>query len=239
MPVKGPSPNSPKGQKMKVEEVKEITDKALEQLVAALESGHSETLTAYLKAMSRFSKYSWNNLFQISRQRPDARRVAGYQTWRKLGRFVRKGEKGIAIIAPMIRRNSDEQAGEAVEHARVIAGFKVAHVFSEEQTEGDPLPELGTVAGDPTGYFERLASFVSAQGIALEYSDEIAPAKGMATPGKITLFPGQTPGELLATLAHETAHALMHFSERRTERQSAFAKPKQKPWRLWFATRLA
>jgi hypothetical protein len=51
----------------------------------------------------------------------------------------------------------------------------------------------------------------------LEFSDEIAPAKGMATRGKVTLLPGQTPGESLATLAHETAHALMHFSERRAE----------------------
>jgi hypothetical protein len=51
----------------------------------------------------------------------------------------------------------------------------------------------------------------------LEYSDEIAPAKGMASRGKITLLPGQAPGESLATLAHETAHALMHFSERRKE----------------------
>ena len=57
-------------------------------------------------------------------------------------------------------------------------------------------------------------TFVSAQGIIWEYADEIAPAKDMVTPDKITLLPGQTPAELLATLAHETAHALMHFSER-------------------------
>src|SRR5579863_2714051 len=100
---------------MKVEEIKQITNKALDELVAALESGHSETLTAYLKAMSLFSKYSWNNLFLIARQRPDARRVAGYQTWRKLGRFVRKGEKGIAIIAPMIRRKPGAESVESTE----------------------------------------------------------------------------------------------------------------------------
>lgn len=202
---------------MKVDEVKQITNKALKELVSALESGHSETLTAYLKTMSLFSKYSLNNLFLIARQRPDARRVAGYQTWRKLGRYVRRGEKGIAIIAPVVRRKSTDEIEETTENERVIAGFKVAHIFSEEQTEGNPLPELGAVAGDPSGNFDRLTSFVTEQGIALEYSDEIAPAKGTATPGKITLLPGQTPAELLATLAHETAHALMHFSERRTE----------------------
>lgn len=201
---------------MKVDEVKQITSKALEELVTALENGHSETLTAYLKTMALFSKYSLNNLFLIARQRPDARRVAGFHTWRKLGRYVRKGEKGIAIIAPLVRRKSDEETEEA-QNERVISGFKVAHIFSEEQTEGEPLAELGTVTGEPSAYFERLTMFVAAQGIALEYSDQIAPAKGMATRGKITLLPGQTPAELLATLAHETAHALMHFSERRTE----------------------
>ena len=201
---------------MKVEEAKQLTNKALEELVAALESGHSEALTAYLKTMSLFSKYSLNNLFLIARQRPDARRVAGFHTWQKLGRYVRKGEKGIAIIAPLVRRKSDEQS-EHPDEERLIAGFKVAHIFSEEQTDGEPLPELGTVTGDPSAYFERLTKYIAEQNIALEYSDEIAPAKGMATRGKITLLPGQAPAELLATLAHETAHALMHFSERRAE----------------------
>jgi hypothetical protein len=75
--------------------------------------------------MSLFSKYSLNNLFLIARQRPDARRVAGFQTWRKLGRCVRKGEKGMAIIAPLVRRKSDEES-EHADDERVIAGFKVA-----------------------------------------------------------------------------------------------------------------
>src|SRR5580692_12872675 len=116
---------------MKVDEAKQITNKALGELVSALESGHSEALTAYLKTMSLFSKYSLNNLFLIARQRPDARRIAGFQTWRKLGRYVRKGEKGIAIIAPLVRRKSDEQS-EPPDEERLIAGFKVAHIFSEE-----------------------------------------------------------------------------------------------------------
>src|ERR1700682_521231 len=138
--VKGLNPNSPKGQKMKVDEVKQLTNKALEELAAALESGHSEALTAYLKTMALFSKYSLNNLFLIARQRPDARRVAGYQSWRKLGRFVRKGEKGIAIIAPVIRRKSEMESLETAEKESIVSGFKVAHVFSEEQTDGEALP---------------------------------------------------------------------------------------------------
>lgn len=202
---------------MKVTDVKQITNKALEELAAALEKGHSETLTAYLKTMSRFSKYSLNNILLIASQRPDACRVAGFKTWQKLGRYVRKGEKGIAIVAPVVRRKSLEQCNEGTENEAFIAGFKIAHVFSEDQTDGEPLPELGAVTGDPSGYFERLATFVRGLGVALEYSGEIAPAKGTATEGKITLLPGQTPAELLATLAHETAHAMLHFRERRAK----------------------
>src|SRR5882724_11544009 len=111
---------------MKVEETKQITNKALEELAASLESGHSEALTAYLKRMASFSKYSLNNLFLIVRQRPDARRVAGYQSWRKLGRFVRKGEKGIAIIAPLIRRKPEGETLEPADEQSVVSGFKVA-----------------------------------------------------------------------------------------------------------------
>jgi antirestriction protein ArdC len=201
---------------MKVDEVKQLTNKALEELVAALESGHSEALTAYLKTMSLFSKYSLNNLFLIARQRPDARRVAGFQTWRKLGRYVRKGEKGIAIIAPLVRRKSDEESEHAGDE-RVISGFKVAHIFSEEQTEGESLPELGTVTGEPSACFERLTKYIAEQNIALEYSDEIAPAKGTAVPGKITLLPGQAPAELFSTCVHELAHCCLHQTARRAE----------------------
>src|SRR5450755_2549092 len=109
---------------MKVDEVKQLTNEALEELVAALETGHSEALTAYLKTMSLFSKYSLSNLFLIARQRPDARRVAGYQTWRKLGRYVRKGEKGIAMIARVVRRKSEESSKQTTDQ-RVIGGFKI------------------------------------------------------------------------------------------------------------------
>src|SRR5258708_35541354 len=202
---------------MKVEEVKQITNKALEELAASLQSGQSEALTAYLKTMALFSKYSLNNLFLIARQRPDARRVAGYQTWRKLGRFVRKGEKGIAIIAPLIRRKSEIESLDAAEQESIVRGFKVAHIFSEEQTEGEPLPEIGTVTGDPGYYLSHLERFVRENGLELRYSHEIAPPRGMAERGKITLLPEQTSAETFSTLVHEVAHSEMHFGDRRAQ----------------------
>jgi antirestriction protein ArdC len=202
---------------MKVDEVKQLTNKALEELVSALESGHSETLTAYLKTMSLFSKYSLNNLFLIARQRPDARRVAGFQTWRKLGRYVRKGEKGIAIVAPLICRKPKIESLEMAEEESIVRGFKVTHVFAQEQTDGEPLPEIGQVTGDPGYYLSRLVQFVRDNAIELRYSEEIAPARGMAEKGKITLLPEQTAAETFATLVHEVAHLELHFGGRRVE----------------------
>jgi hypothetical protein len=71
-------------------------------LVQQLEAGKSETLTAYLGAMARFHNYSFGNILAIARQKPSASHVAGIRAWNLLGRFVKKGEKGIQILAPMV-----------------------------------------------------------------------------------------------------------------------------------------
>ena len=80
---------------MKSEQIKEITERATEQLTAALNAGHSEALTSYLKAIARFHRYSLHNVMLIASQKPNASYVAGFRTWNELGRFVKKGEKGI------------------------------------------------------------------------------------------------------------------------------------------------
>jgi hypothetical protein len=82
---------------MKSEQIKAITEKATAQLVAALDAGHSETLNAYLKAIGRFHRYSLHNVMLIASQKPNASYVAGFRTWNELGRFVKKGEKGLMI----------------------------------------------------------------------------------------------------------------------------------------------
>src|ERR1700756_618306 len=94
---------------MKSEQIKEITDRAAEQLVAALQAGHSDALTVYLKAIGRFHRYSLHNVLLIASQKPNASYVAGFRTWNGLGRFVRKGEKGILILAPIVRRKGENE----------------------------------------------------------------------------------------------------------------------------------
>ena len=201
---------------MKVEQAKQIASNAIEQLQQALEAGHSERLKDHLAAMARFRRYSWGNVMLIASQKPNATHVAGFHAWHKLGRFVKKDEKGILILAPIIRKKAKNNREAGPDESSVAVGFRAAYVFDISQTDGQPLPEIGSVNGDPRDYRERLAKFVADQGIALEYSSEIAPARGMSEGGKITLLPGQSSAEEFATLAHEVSHELMHRDERRS-----------------------
>jgi antirestriction protein ArdC len=200
---------------MKSEQIKEITDKATEQLVAALNAGRSEALTGYLQAIGRFHRYSLHNVLLIASQKPNASYVAGFRTWNELGRFVKKGEKGILILAPIVRRKAENEDDRQQDSASV-AGFRAAYVFDITQTDGQELPQIGIVQGDPRDYRERLRSFAEAQGISIEYSSEIAPARGTSNGGQIRLVPGQSPAEEFSTLAHELAHELLHRGDRRS-----------------------
>jgi antirestriction protein ArdC len=201
---------------MKSKEIKEITDRATEQLTAALNAGHSEALTGYLKAIGRFHRYSLHNVMLIASQKPNASYVAGFRTWTELGRFVKKGEKGILILAPIVRRSPEKDEKNRDDVSASIAGFRAAYVFDLSQTDGKQLPQIGNVHGEPREYAERLRSFASAQGIAVEYSEQIAPARGVSSGGKIALLPGQSPAEEFSTLAHEIAHELLHRGDRRS-----------------------
>jgi hypothetical protein len=211
------------GKTMKLEEVNKRTKEAVDFLVAALESGHSEVLTAYLGAMAKFHTYSFGNILLIARQKPDATNVAGLRAWNSLGRFVKRGEKGIFILAPMVGRRStkdvatDEPSEEAsTEGQRTLYGFRAVYVFDISQTEGKELPTLTEVNGDVSDYRERLFEFVQAQGVELNYSERIAPAKGLSHGGKITLLSGMKPAEEFSTLVHEIGHEMLHRGDRRT-----------------------
>jgi len=181
-----------------------------------LERGQSEALKTYLSVMSRFHKYSWGNCLSIYSQRQDATQVAGFHGWRKMRRYVRKGEKGIVILAPMIGRKKTGDTLTEDEQTRLF-GFRAAHVFDVSQTEGEPLPEFATVKGDPKVYVERLEHFLTGWNIALEYDSGMAPAKGLSLGGKITLLPDLSAPDRFATLVHEIAHEILHRGERRSQ----------------------
>ena len=214
---------------MKSEQIKEITDRATEQLVAALKSGHSQALTAYLKAIGRFHRYSLNNVLLIALQKPHASYVAGFRTWNELGRFVRKCEKGIMILAPIVRRKVEDEE-TADEASRAIGGFRAAYVFDISQTDGKDLPQIGIVQGDPRGHCDRLRQFAIAQGIAVEYSQEIAPARGTSFGGRIALLPGQPrrKNSRRWRMKSRTNFSIVATVARARPNESARPKPKQR-----------
>jgi len=198
----------------------EIVATNIKLLIEQLEAGHSEALTNYLTAMSRFHNYSFGNVLEIARQMPSAKRVAGFWTWKNLGRSVKAGQKGIRILAPIVgvRRKKDAEANQDItkQNERVLLGFRNAYVFDVSQTDGVELPALNEVTGDPGENIDRLAAFLKSKGIQLVYNANIAPALGMSYGGRIAILPGQSKAETFATLVHETAHELLHRSERRT-----------------------
>src|SRR5260370_17117209 len=114
---------------MKVGQAKQIASQAIEQLSQALERGHSETLREYLAAMARFHRYSLHNIMLIASQRPDATHVAGFHTWKRLGRYVKKGAKGILILAPFVLRKDVEPKQQDESNERVPLPLRPAYVF--------------------------------------------------------------------------------------------------------------
>jgi hypothetical protein len=199
---------------------KEVIAANVKSLIEQLEAGHSDALTAYLDAMSRFHNYSFGNILEIARQRPNATRVAGMWSWNQLGRKVKKGEKGIRILAPIIgiKRKPDEEAEKDItkQNTRVLVGFRNAYVFDVEQTEGTELPAMREICGDAGENYDRLVSFVKRQRIELVFTEKIAPALGMSYGGCIAILPVQSKAETFATLVHELAHEMLHKAERRT-----------------------
>ncbi|MBL8820464.1 MAG: hypothetical protein JNL58_30855 [Planctomyces sp.] len=208
---------------MKKDEAKQLADNAIKALQEELKAGHSEKLIQYLNAMSRFHSYSWTNSLLIAMQNPEATLVAGFQRWLKQGRYVRKGEKGIGIMAPLVYRKRDKSGGNLpgasqtadAEGKRSIMGFKIVHVFDVTQTEGDELPEFAKIGGEPGQLLEALEELIRANGIVLKYEVLPGGAQGVSHKGEIGISTHLETAERFAVLAHELAHEWMHDAEQR------------------------
>jgi antirestriction protein ArdC len=212
---------------MNRDEVRSIARQAFDELVEAVEAGKSETLKEYLTAMGRFHRYSLGNAILIRLQKLGATHVAGFRAWQRLGRYVKKGEHGIAIMAPVVYRKNGlskdrERSGEA--ERDIVSTFKTAYVFDISQTEGKPLPEFAQIQGNPESYLERLEQFVLARGIELKRTEALTMAEGLSTGGTILLKASLAQAEAFSVLVHEVAHELMH---RDTEGQPKDRKIKE------------
>jgi hypothetical protein len=205
---------------MNRERARTLVDQALTDLGDALAAGKSDALTAYLDAMARFRNYSLGNQLSIAAQRPNATIVAGFREWKKRGRYVRKGEKGILITAPVIRKrasedNPAEPATSETEEIDTVVSYRPVYVFDVSQTEGEPLPalQLREASGDPGVHTDKLKAFVAAKGITLEYTTGMRRGVlGSSSGGHIRIREGLSAVEEFTTLAHEVAHELLHHT---------------------------
>jgi antirestriction protein ArdC len=184
------------------------------ELVAQLTAGIS-TLTSseewqrHLDFQSRFHHYSFGNVLLIAAQCHRATRVAGFNAWRKLNRFVRKGEKAIWVLAPMVYKNAED--GET---DRVIRGFKFVPVFDIAQTDGEELPSIcNRLEGDdPKGRYAQLLTVARSIGFTVEDHEFNGNTNGDCCHAdhRIRVETTNTPAQRVKTLAHELAHALLH-----------------------------
>lgn len=188
---------------------------AIDSLASQLDAGLSDAMRRYLSTLARFHRYSTGNLLLLHVQMPDATRVAGYRTWQRLGRAVRKGEKGLAILAPCGGRSRAEEAeddGEGAAAPAAVRRFRVVYVFDISQTDGEDLPQPSRVTGDPGAYLARLEAFAAGEGIAVAYVEHLGGALGRSSGGRIEILQGLDPAQRLSVLAHECAHELLHWS---------------------------
>lgn len=208
--------------------VKEYYDRLLKGVEELLQGEVGE----FLSFMKNFKRYSFANTLLIWCQRPDATRVAGMKTWNSLGRKVKKGEKGIAIFAPLFRKIKKEEmednGSEAVEITEndigitssetspekgniQLTGFKAVYVFDVSQTEGEPLPEEPergdiVVTGDPAELFKRI---FAVSPVPVSYEENIK-ALGYYSlkEHRIVLSVSLSEAEKPLVLLHELAHYL-------------------------------
>jgi len=183
------------------------------QLLAEL-GQHIEALTSsegwhrWIQTAARFRNYSLHNQLLILSQRPEATRVAGFRAWQALGRQVKRGERGIAIFAPVVRRVT----GDEDELTKVVSGFRVVYVFDLAQTEGEPLAELTlpAVRLADVDLFGRLVSAAEQAGVtvrAVPRADDRVRGWWEPQAHRITLVDGYDLGSRCRTLLHELGHA--------------------------------
>ncbi len=205
-------------------------DSVLKQLKEGVEGiQQSENFRQFLLTMSKFHDYSIGNLILIMLQKPDATHVAGFTTWKNLGRWVKQGAKGIAILAPcmppknkkletVIEPDTKDQSGEEseqIEEARPVY-FKVVYVFDVSQTEGKPLPEFDVpiLTGEANeGLFEDILRLAKDQDLTVSFEskpEQDSSIKGMYYNKNIWVRPEESRAQQLKTIIHEMAH---YYSE--------------------------
>jgi antirestriction protein ArdC len=219
--VKAPNTRAKNAEDNMSDDTRQLADRQFQELLAELAAGHSQRLVQFLDMTARFHSYSWHNVLLIACQRPEATHVAGYQTWRRLKRQVRRGEKGIAILAPIKRRaiasddgersQPDDQFPGTAHRVPAVVGFRAVYVFDVTQTDGPPLATLNDAPqGDPGEYLTILEDAIRADGILLSRAESLGGALGVSQGGAIQVLQSLGSTDVFSVLVHEWAHEQLH-----------------------------
>lgn len=212
------------------EVLKDLTEQLEKSIQDFMES---EKYKTFLSSMAKFHNYSLNNQILIAVQKPDSTLCAGYTTWQKQNRYVKKGEKGIRIICPAPYKKEylkdvidkttgkpellpDGKAKQEIVQ-KVIPFFKVGYVYDISQTEGQPLPEIADILeGDlDEGLKSLKEAMLQVSPVPVRFQPIDGEANGFYSPatGEIVVDSTLSEKQSLKTLIHETAHAILHNPE--------------------------
>ena len=218
----------------------------VKEIVASIEQNiqelfQSEKYFDYLRTMSRFHSYSVNNTILIHMQRPHASMpAAGFNKWKQFGRHVKKGEKGLTIIAPTpLKKKIEEMRLDPDTKAPVLDGdgniimdektveiplFKPVKVFTADQTEGKPLPSLATgLTGDVQQYEAFMEALRRTSPMPISFASLAPDTDGVCsfTKQTISIREGMSQVQTVCATVHEIGHAVLH--DREKDRLSAAA----------------
>jgi len=198
---------------MTSQEAQALVDQGIQQLTE-----NADQWRQWADTLARFPRYSPGNALLIMAQRPDATYVMGYHAWQKLDRYVMKGEHGITILAPIVRRvpeddrdAADEQARRTEPPTRVIQGFKAATVFDIQQTDGKDLnlPQPHEIRGEAMReLLNHLIDHAVPVPVRFEPLEPGVYGQWEPNKGQITIRPDVDPDQQFKTLLHEWSHSV-------------------------------
>lgn len=182
-----------------------------------------EDLGKYMEFLSKFHRYSFGNVLLIYAQYPEATLVKGYKSWQELGRTVKKGEQGIQILAPILKKKQEE---DSEEQEKILTGYRTTYVFDVSQTEGADLP-IPKIREDRNGciqgYEDLKKAVISVSPCPIFFKDipRIEKASGYfhRTENKIVIDRNLSQKETILVLFHEITHAILHRETGKTRNE--------------------
>ena len=205
-------------------DIKEITEQLESGVLSIYES---EKYKAYLDFTNKFYDYSVNNCILIMIQKPEASLVAGYKAWQnKFKRQVKKGEKGITIIAPCphkFKKEVEDENGNVAEKEVSFTTYRATTVFDISQTEGEDVPSyIDNLTGEVENYNDLLDKLKSVSPVPVEFEEITSGANGYYSleEKRIAINKGMSEQQTIKTLIHEISHAILHDKEAGEEKDA-------------------